>query len=672
MPQTRPYTIQDEDGTIHTVNVDASISDPLLTQVLDGAMRAKMRSKAWTAQPSDFTRATNKVKPGFTGTTPAKTGYTPASVNAITEFGKGVRMVKEALVGEPEKILTGEQSQIRTPFGDILYPKGLGDAMAIAPTVFGGLGGFYSRTAEWLRAIPQEKFSAEQLLGMLKSAPVKKEELQWLGLEDWLKQRAEGRDYSSPTMDPEMARRYPQIADAQRAAQNGSQLTKVSKQDILDFINDHQIQMHEVRLGTGAKKYSQIPQHWEAVPNPAGGYNIVDTSKPEHAMGYIRGTGSTAAEAEDAALENLRRDASFDAGAQYNEPEYKTPGGRNYREVLLKFPNSPQTRTNAAGEAYQHFVGPDQRYRSSHFGDQGQDLLAHARVQDFKDVDGKKVLLVDEVQSDWHREGRKYGYQGEDPQASMLYEEYQTKKREYERRLEAAGFPQTGPLRDDYNRFVDTNNERFSGNRGISANAPPDAPFKSSWHELMMKTMLRDAVDRGYDKIAWTTGKMQQDRWNLTRFFPDLKWSVNEVSDLGRATSGTKTIRLDSQSRNVDLGAPVSNLEDYVGQAAADHIRSQIAAGTTSGHMRDVKSGGEWAENLYDKVIPEFMSRYGKQWGAKVEKTGITGASGTKSFQLKPDSGITIEPYRQDFFIKRSDGKYLGEEGWGEDRKSVV
>ena len=33
----------------------------------------------------------------------------------------------------------------------------------------------------------------------------------------------------------------------------------------------------------------------------------------------------------------------------------------------------------------------------------------------------------------------------------------------------------------------------------------------------------------------------------------------------------------------------------------------------------DLKVGGEWARNLYDKSIVNFMNRYGKKWGAKVE-----------------------------------------------------
>ena len=37
----------------------------------------------------------------------------------------------------------------------------------------------------------------------------------------------------------------------------------------------------------------------------------------------------------------------------------------------------------------------------------------------------------------------------------------------------------------------------------------------------------------------------------------------------------------------------------------------------------DLKVGGEWAFNLYDRMIPQFLKKYGKKFGAKVEDVGI-------------------------------------------------
>jgi hypothetical protein len=45
-------------------------------------------------------------------------------------------------------------------------------------------------------------------------------------------------------------------------------------------------------------------------------------------------------------------------------------------------------------------------YRSPHFDE--PNVLAHVRLDD-RTIDGKRTLFVEEVQSDWHQEGRKRG-----------------------------------------------------------------------------------------------------------------------------------------------------------------------------------------------------------------------------------------------------------------------
>ena len=45
----------------------------------------------------------------------------------------------------------------------------------------------------------------------------------------------------------------------------------------------------------------------------------------------------------------------------------------------------------------------------------------------------------------------------------------------------------------------------------------PDAPWKKDWHELALRRMLRYAAENGYDKIAWTTGEQQAERYDLSK-----------------------------------------------------------------------------------------------------------------------------------------------------------
>ena len=115
------------------------------------------------------------------------------------------------------------------------------------------------------------------------------------------------------------------------------------------------------------------------------------------------------------------------------------PGGKNYREILLRMPD-PEKELKAAEvalrrakqDAYFYRDKPDvirqlasaeQRYanaqsavenayRGSHWEE--PNVLAHIRASDRTGPNGEKVLHIEEIQSDWHQTGRKYGYQDEE------------------------------------------------------------------------------------------------------------------------------------------------------------------------------------------------------------------------------------------------------------------
>jgi uncharacterized protein YdaL len=51
----------------------------------------------------------------------------------------------------------------------------------------------------------------------------------------------------------------------------------------------------------------------------------------------------------------------------------------------------------------------------------------------------------------------------------------------------------------------------------VSSGGVPDAPFKTSWHELSLKRAIQEAAEKGYDQIAFTTGKTQAERYDLSK-----------------------------------------------------------------------------------------------------------------------------------------------------------
>lgn len=114
-------------------------------------------------------------------------------------------------------------------------------------------------------------------------------------------------------------------------------------------------------------------------------------------------------------------------------------GGHDYREWLVTLPD--HQRIFFGGHFYDHNV------------------LVHIRTTSRSDSAGRKLLFIEEVQSDWHQSGRRDGY--------------------------------------------DT---RWWGQVA-------DAPFKKEWAALAAKLMLIQASENGYAGIAWPPGDIQELRY---------------------------------------------------------------------------------------------------------------------------------------------------------------
>lgn len=105
-------------------------------------------------------------------------------------------------------------------------------------------------------------------------------------------------------------------------------------------------------------------------------------------------------------LELGGRNDSFAAGpstTQYGS--YTLPGGKNYKEILIQAPEKLKQ-----GEYGTEVIDKTQTFRSSHW-DQ-PNVVAHLRLNE-RELGGKKVTFMEELQSDWAREGRNKGFIGD-------------------------------------------------------------------------------------------------------------------------------------------------------------------------------------------------------------------------------------------------------------------
>jgi hypothetical protein len=382
--------------------------------------------------------------------------------------------------------------------------------------------------------------------------------------------------------------------------------------------------------------------------------------------------------------------------------QYKTPGGENYREILLKLPAFDNKRLmeleadiRRSESVYRDPMSmPDFRakleeletlkaeqaaagtpYTSSHYRED-PNLLAHIRVQDFisptytkqqaeeigqriatgmgvadpknlgsgsigvainkgyvtpkeaaqyadfrkfqgVDTTGakRKVLLVDEVQSDWHQEGRKKGYQ------SDAKEEYM-RQRELENKFDARNITPEENL--ELENLVRRRQATPLSNR------IPDAPFKKNWHELAMKRVLDYAAENGYDSVAITPGAEQAKRYDLSKHVDSVIWERDADGKItftpekdGTALTGPKTVGQ-------------GELADHLGKEVAEKIlRDEETSGALSGI--DLQVGGEGMKGFYDKILPDYLNNYGKKYGAQM---------GQMDLVTKPESrGVRPQSY---------------------------
>ncbi len=92
----------------------------------------------------------------------------------------------------------------------------------------------------------------------------------------------------------------------------------------------------------------------------------------------------------------------------------------------------------------------------------------------------------------------------------------QLARAEVQNNLSQADEAQLAEVRAAFKAVKDAAEELTVANRNAT-NAPPDVPFAGSsdtYHEYVMKHLLRLAAEGDYDSVAWTTADMQSRRWS--------------------------------------------------------------------------------------------------------------------------------------------------------------
>jgi hypothetical protein len=249
----------------------------------------------------------------------------------------------------------------------------------------------------------------------------------------------------------------------------------------------------------------------------------------------------------------------------------------------------------------------------------------------------RKILHVEEIQSDWHQSGREHGYI-----EPGLLEKFKTMVAQYDqleeqrRNLLNAAKNTPDAQMDVFKKMMDQAGEissqltdlrskmdeaSFSLDSGV-----PDAPFKKNWHELAMKRLINYASENGYDGIAITPGAEQASRYDLSKHISKVRYFDDPNSESGILHA------YDLEGNNVlNQRMSQSELEQYIGKDAAKKlINQQIENNERTGYPSqqrtlsglDLQVGGEGMKGFYDKMIPDYLNTFGKKYGVQTEMGG--------------------------------------------------
>lgn len=367
-------------------------------------------------------------------------------------------------------------------------------------------------------------------------------------------------------------------------------------------------------------------------PNPEQASKFIEEFKNE---GYITKYGLTTGSPVQVALS---REGSSLVLWGIGDPEY-----------VLDFEPYHQMLNSIAkkygGEMFfgHHEVNTAKGYSSPHFDYHSENLLAHARFDERKDENGRRVLFIEEIQSDWHQAGRDRGYSS--PSFIVMSHGTQVLK---------DGNPAIFKTREEAAAYIKERGKQGEWKiRAGDGGAIADAPFKKTWPLLVFKRIIRYAAENGFDRISWTTGAMQNNRYNLSKFVTRIEVRPDPLlSNEYRMVAYYGERIVFPQSGHGFAVMEKEKIADYVGKEMAKDIFQKL----DNGHKevviegKDLEIGGDGMKGFYDNILPKEIGKYVKRWGAEVGANKIT--LRTLPFQYK------IEKIMHGQFPYEAEGAY--------------
>jgi len=343
--------------------------------------------------------------------------------------------------------------------------------------------------------------------------------------------------------------------------------------------------------------------------------------------------------------------------------ELQLPGGKNYKEIIIQAKLDIKTAEKlgysvkpAKGEtvsgwrvhypdgSWQQFIHSskelaeaemlrtvslhEKAYPSPHW-EEIKNVLAHIRMN-MRKFKGKTVAFLEELQSDWAREGREKGFD--------LYDVVS------EIEDDTLGSFATKKEAEDFAKEQSTEETKY---KVIVGDGVPNNQFLKKWQEMSIKRALIEAVNSKAGYFAWINGEQTSARYNLDTVVDSIKWEKDDSSLIRRA-DGVKNVIINPKDGSsafnilVDKDGKIissvyrdwngKKLDEALGKGLADKVMGE-ETGTLLGE--GLKFGGEWTSNLYDKQVKNIVEDL---TGGKVEVMDMglpVAPEGSKIFNIQ-------------------------------------
>ena len=582
--------------------------------------------------------------------------------------------------------------------------------------------GFYSALERSIGSIDANALTGagwrERLKGLINKGAIKQEELTWSGLEDFLALPREGKVTKAEVV--EFLNNNGVRVETVTLGYNQRETALLA--NMKDGLASAQLDLFSAggmtpELEEAFREYESLLQD-QVTDWRTRSFTLqsqIDNALRENNLSELHGYFEDTSAAQDERA----------AGPKFSDARYQLPGGTNYREILLTLPGAMTKKqriaardaaeqeikaqpdyptglhpmrfaswarehhpdlyqtwseANAAAESRPSALEPGV-FRESHW-DQ-PNVVAHIRVNDRVDANGKRILFVEEIQSDWGQKGRDKGFKGEVRPAteqdvrSIMEQVFGFTRGDnivdmygWDTLATVVNDPENagdliadaGWSQKQADKFLRLAKERKVG-AGIVAG--PFVTKTEGWLNLALKQIMLEAIKGNYDSVAFVNGEQSADRYNLAKQVSLV--SVNKQAD-GRfltyieGVDGTALIR--NRDGFSDAGQKAMTAEELEATVGKEVAKQAIEGKPNKDGWVDVRGdnlrvGGEGMKAFYDKIVPAAVNKLLKKVGGeKLSSTDMQSSTTATQITMSGTIRFASENDVDDFLTDMSASGY--------------